>query len=165
MNAGEILTLLFFAMTAIVGLLALLVFLAAVMPRVTARSKMAIIESPRRAFFVGLANYIFVGGISLLLLNAGDILAVLGAVFFAALFTVTMLGLAGVALHTGERLAELRRMELSPFKQMVWGTLTVELAMVMFPVFGWVVVAPAVMMTAFGAAVVAWRNRKMDIGE
>lgn len=164
MTVNEILTLMLFAITAIFGLLALLLFLAAVMPRATARSKAALVTSPRRTFFVGLANYIFVGGISLLLLNAGEFLAVLGALIFAALVSVTMFGLAGLALLTGERLAELRRVEMSPFKQMVWGTLTLEVAMVSFPVFGWIVVAPAVLMTSFGAAVLAWRNRKIEIG-
>lgn len=163
MSANDIFTLLMFAVTAIFGVLALMLFLAAVMPRATARSKAALVAGPRRAFFVGLANYIFVGGIALLLLNAGDVLAVLGALIFLAVVSITMFGLAGLALLTGERLAELRRMELSPFKQMVWGTLTLELAMVSLPVFGWVVVAPATMMTSFGAAVLAWRNRKMDV--
>lgn len=165
MTINQILTLMIFAITAIVGLLALLLFLAAVMPRATARSKAALVNAPRRTFFIGLANYIFVGGISLLLLNAGDVLAVLGALIFAALVSVTMFGLAGLVLLTGERLAELRRVEMSPFKQMVWGTLTVEIAMVGFPVFGWIVVAPTVLMTAFGAAVLAWRHRKTSMPE
>ncbi len=164
MNTGEFFALTIIVTIAAIGLLALLIFLAAVMPRATARSKAALIATPRRTFFVGLANYIFLGGIALLLLNAGDVLALLGALLLAGLFSITVFGLAGLALLTGERLAELRRMEFSPFKQMIWGALTLEIATMGLPFFGWFVLAPIVLMTAFGAAVIAWRNRKLEIG-
>ncbi len=164
MNAGEILALIFVTTIAAVGLAALMLLQAALLPRITARSKLALTASPRRSFFIGLANYIFLGGIALLLLNVGDVPGLLGLLILAAIAAVTVLGLAGLALHTGERLAELRRVELSPFKQMVWGALTLELATLGVPVLGWFIVAPIALMFSFGAAVVAWRNRKSEDG-
>lgn len=163
MNVGQVFGLIFVTLMAAAGLAALLVTLAALMPRATSRSKHALLQSPRRAFFVGLANYIFLGGIALVLLNAGDVPALLGLLLLGALLAVTAPGLAGLARLTGERLADMRRADWSPFKQMLWGAVTLEIAAVGLPFFGWFVVAPALLATAFGAAVVAWRSRKSEI--
>ncbi len=163
MNAGEIFVLILAILISAAGLTALLMVLAALLPRVTARSKMALVESARRAFFIGLANYVFIGGIALLLANIGDVLAVVALILLAFLTVVTALGLAGLALHTGERLAELRRVELSPFRQLLWGAGAIELATLAVPFAGWFLLAPAALMVSFGAAVLAWRNRKMEI--
>jgi hypothetical protein len=41
----------------------------------------------------------------------------------------------------------------------VWGTVTVTLAGLL-PFIGWFLLAPVLLMVSFGAAVLAWRNRK-----
>ena len=50
-------------------LLALIVMLVSLLPQATAQSRAALQRQPWRAFFIGLANYLFLGGISLVLLS------------------------------------------------------------------------------------------------
>lgn len=141
-----------------VCLMAALVALAALLPNLSRRSQAALSKRPWRAFFIGLANYIFLGAISLVLFNLNiDLLGLLGLLILTFLFGVTLLGLPGLAWLTGGRLAQLRQQEMSAFKQLVWGTITLELA-ALLPVLGWFLLTPILLMTAFGAAVLAWRH-------
>ncbi|HEX9925894.1 MAG TPA: hypothetical protein VGD99_24775 [Anaerolineae bacterium] len=139
---------------------ALLAVLAALLPAAGRRSQAALLRSPWRAFFIGLANYLFLGGISLILLNTEvRPLALVGVIIAAALISITLIGLTGLVTLTGERLAALRSRETSPFSHLVWGTVTVTLAGLL-PFIGWFLLAPVLLMVSFGAAVLAWRNRK-----
>jgi hypothetical protein len=64
---------------------ALLAVLAALLPAAGRRSQAALLRSPWRAFFIGLANYLFLGGISLILLNTEvRPLALVGVIIAAA---------------------------------------------------------------------------------
>jgi hypothetical protein len=139
-------------------LIAGMVMLAALLPGISQRSQAALLRSPWRAFFIGLANYLFLGAIVLVLVNAGnDLLGLLGLIGLLFLAAVTFLGLPSLARLTGERLAHLRQQEMSPWQHLVWGTVVLELA-ALLPVLGWVVLAPIIMMLSFGAAVLAWRG-------
>jgi len=153
------------ASVSMLGLIALMLMLMALFPAVTARAKNALVLSPKRAFFIGLANYVFVGGIALVLLNAGDILAVFGVAIFSLLAIISALGLAGLVSLLGERLSAMRAEPLSALKQGAWASAILGIATLALPFVGWFLILPGVLITAFGAAVLAWRNRKLDVSE
>ncbi len=139
---------------------ALVVVLAALLPQASQRSKMAIVRSPWRAFFIGLANYLFLGGISLVLFSAKiEALGLVGVLIIAFLAGVTTIGLTGLAALTGDKLSVLRDQPMSPLKRLIWGAIALELAS-LFPLVGWFLLAPALQMVSFGAAALAWWNRK-----
>jgi hypothetical protein len=140
--------------------MALILLLAAFLPRVMARSQQALLSSPWRAFFIGLANYLFLGGIALVLLNI-EPLAWLGVLITAALSGLTLLGLTGSVSLLGERLAVLQSGDVSPLKRLIWGAITLELACLL-PFIGWFLLAPILFMLSFGAAILAWRNRRQS---
>ncbi len=163
-QAGEQLLngLLLFLLALVSGifLTALIVALAALLPQVNERSSAAAQRSPWRAFFIGVANYLFLGGIALVLLDTGEgLFTLISLILLSFLTIVTVIGLSGLATLLGKRLAKLRNAEMSPFKQIVWATLTLELASLL-PLVGWFLFAPIALMLSFGAAVLAWRNRK-----
>ena len=139
---------------------ALILLLAAFLPRVMARSQQALLASPWRAFFIGLANYLFLGGIALVLLNI-EPLAWLGVLISAALSGITLLGLTGSVSLLGERLAGLQSGDVSSLKRLIWGAITLELTCLL-PFIGWFLLAPVLLMLSFGAAILAWRNRRQS---
>jgi hypothetical protein len=141
-------------------LVAFVIVLATLLPQASQRSKTALLQTPWRAFFIGLANYLFLGGISLALFSTKiEFLGLVGVVILAFLATVTMIGLSGLVLIVGERLASLHNQEMSPLRQLVWGIIVLELAG-LFPFVGWFLLTPVLLMISFGAGVLAWRNRK-----
>ncbi len=144
----------------IASLATLLLVLTGLLPHISRGSRAALTRSPRRAFLIGLVNYLFLGGISLVLTEIGegltDVIALLLLLFLAA---VTALGLTGTVALLGQRLSELGSRTASPAKQLLWGTLAFVLAGV-FPVLGWFLLAPTLLLLSFGSAVLAWRNRK-----
>ena len=139
---------------------ALILLLAAFLPKVMARSQQALLASPWRAFFIGLANYLFLGGIALVLLNI-ERLAWLGLIITASLSGLSLLGLTGLVSLLGERLAGLHGGEVSALKRLAWGAVTLELACLL-PFVGWFLLAPVLLMLSFGAAILAWRNRRQS---
>ncbi len=145
---------------------ALVAVLAALLPKASQHSKIAIVRSPWRAFFIGLANYLFLGGISLVLFSTNiRALGLVGALIIAFLAGVTTIGLTGLAALTGDKLSVLRDQPMSPLKRLVWGAIALELAS-LCPLVGWFLLAPALQMISFGAAVLAWWNRKPEkLGE
>lgn len=150
------------ALILLIGLtfVALIVLLGLLLPGAGERSKAALRQTPWRAFGVGLANYIFLGGIGLLLLSTERPgLSLLGLLIGAFLSGVTAVGLLGLAHLAGERLAALSRRELSPLWQ-VAGASAVMLLAGLFPLVGWFLLTPILLMTAYGAALLAWRSRR-----
>jgi hypothetical protein len=152
------LTLLTVVLVAGICLVALQAILVALLPNIGQRSQAALVRSPWRAFFIGLANYLFLGAISLLLFNLKiEALGLVGLVIIGFLGVVTLLGLSGLVMLTGERLARLREREMSPWQRLVWGTIALELASFL-PFVGWLLLTPVLLCIAFGAAVLAWRG-------
>ena len=157
LNGVALLVALFIIAVCIVGFMIVLISL---LPRVSQRSQLAMRESPWRAFFIGLANYFFLGGISLLLLSTEiPPLAFIGLVLFALLTAVTVIGLAGLILLIGDRLQSLSGREMSNLARLIWATIALELA-IFLPFVGWFLLAPVLSMLSFGAAVLAWWHRK-----
>ncbi len=143
------------------SLAALLLVLTGLLPSISRGSQMALVRFPRRAFLIGLVNYLFLGGISLALTQIGEGLTDVIALFLLLLLAaVTVLGLTGTVGFLGQRLSELGSRPASPVRQLVWGTLALVLAGV-FPVLGWFLLAPTLLLLSFGSAVLAWRNRKL----
>ncbi len=134
--------------------------LTALLPQVSDRSKAALLRSPWRAFFIGLANYLFLGGISLVLFDTGvDFLGLIGLILVTFLTVVSALGLTGLAKLTGERLAGLHNQEMTSLKEVVWGAAALSLA-TLLPVVGWFLLAPVLLMVSFGAAGLGWRRNR-----
>ena len=143
----------------ILCLTAFIVALSALLPQVSRRSQTALERTPWRAFFIGLANYLFLGGIALVLFSVEvEILGLFGLLITTFLIVVTFLGLPGFARLTGERLTALHDDELSALRQLLWGALTIELA-ALLPFLGWFVLTPVLMMISFGGVVLGWRSR------
>ena len=141
-------------------LLALIALLAALLPNVANRSQAALQHSPWRAFFIGLVNYLFLGGISLLLFSTEvEILGLLGLIILVFLISLTAIGLPGLAMLVGQQLSQLNHSQASPLKALLGGAITLEIA-AMLPIVGWFILNPILLMLAFGTTVLAWRNRK-----
>ena len=156
LNGAAFLIVLVIVAICIVGFMVVLVSL---LPRVCQRSETAMRQWPWRAFFIGLANYLFLGGISLLLLSTEiPPLAFIGLVLVSILVAVTVIGLAGLVIFIGERLTTLSGRDLSTLAQLIWATVALELA-TFLPFVGWFLLAPVLSMIAFGAAVLGWWNR------
>lgn len=144
-----------------VTLAAFIALLAALLPGPVNRSQSTLLRSPWRAFWLGLVNYLFLGGISLALLSTEiEILVLAGLLLATFLTVVTGFGLAGLARLTGERLSGLRHAATSPLQELMCGTVVLELA-ALLPFLGWFVLTPVLLMLSFGAAVLGWRSRKV----
>lgn len=151
----------------LLGLAALGVTLGAVLlasvsllPGLTQRSRQALQQTPWRAFFVGLANYLFLGLLAIILIRTEvEILALAGILISSILALVTMIGLGGLVQLLAQRLATLRQEPTSPTRQLLWSILVLELAG-LFPIFGWFVLTPIWLLLGFGAALLGWRRRK-----
>ena len=162
LNGVALLVALFIIAVCIVGFMIVLITL---LPRVSERSEIAMRQSPWRAFFIGLANYLFLGGISLLLLSTEiPPLAFIGLVLSAVLAVVTVIGLAGLIRLIGDRLRILSGRDMSELARLIWATIALELAMLL-PFIGWFLLAPVLSMISFGAAVLGWWHRKRLDGE
>ena len=146
-------------------LAALTVLLSALLPQAGERAQAALLRSPRRAFFIGLANYLLLGAVSLLLLST-DIppLGLIALVIVGAVLVITFLGLVGLTRLLGERLSMLAGREMPGLKQLLWGAVCLELA-ALLPVVGWFLLTPILLMLSFGAAVLGWRNRPLENAE
>ncbi|GEM_PF-607565 len=143
------------------SLAALLLVLTSLLPDLSRGSQAALTRFPRRAFLIGLVNYLFLGGISLALFQLeGEITDVIGLLLLLILAGVTLLGLTGTVALLGERLAGLSSGTVSPAQQLIRGALAFVLAG-LFPVLGWFVLTPVLLLLSFGSAVLVWRNRDL----
>jgi hypothetical protein len=157
LNGVAVLVALFIIAVCIVGFIVVLITL---LPRVSERSEIAMRQSPWRAFFIGLANYLFLGGISLLLLSTEiPPLAFSGLVLSAVLVVVTVIGMTGLIRLIGDRLRILSGRDMSDLARLIWAAIVLELA-IFLPFIGWFLLAPALSMISFGAAVLGWWHRK-----
>lgn len=139
-------------------LIALMLVVAALWPNLTQRAKQSLERSPGKAFLVGLVNYLFLGAISLVLLNLGPV-AALGLLLGAVLLVGTTLGLPGAAALVGARLHRLRQSEATPWGEIVTGGVALDLA-VLVPIVGWFLLLPGLFLWSFGAAALALVTRE-----
>ncbi len=141
-----------------VGLIALLLTVAALWPGFTQRARLGLEDAPGKTFLIGLVNYLFVGTIALVLLNLGP-LAVVGLALGGVLLLGTVLGLPAVAALVGGRLYRLRRREATPWDEIVAGGTALFLSSLL-PVAGWVFVLPALALWSFGTAAMTIAARR-----
>ena len=140
--------------------IAFLLTLIALLPQVQERNQIMLTRTPWRAFFIGLVNYIFLGGMSAVAFDSGlEILGLLGLIILIFLISVTALGLTGLVTLVGHRLNALRQSPTSELKAIIWGSITLILAGLL-PFIGWFILTPILLMVSFGAGILGWLNRK-----
>lgn len=131
-------------------------------PETVARAGARITATPFRSFFLGVGG-VLVTAIPVAILNAMpfglakflSVLLVFGA------FGVATLGAASLAVHLGDRLRDQAAPSLTRAGAVVRGSVVLELAAV-FPLVGWFLVIPGVLLMGFGAglfALLRWMPR------
>jgi protein-S-isoprenylcysteine O-methyltransferase Ste14 len=79
------------------------------------------------------------------------------------LIAIVVIGATGVVRFLGERLTAHPTDQATPMRQIVVGTLAGVFGS-LFPVVGWGLVLPGLLMTSAGAAILAWvRYRRLDL--
>jgi hypothetical protein len=151
---------------------ALMAVVSVVMPKTAARGKIVVSRWPLQAFFAGLIAYAAGGALAWIFLTRGYIPRLLrveivpgmlaaGLGLVTLLLAVTVAGAAGVVRFFGERLTAHADVPATPLRQIVVGTLAGVFGS-LFPVVGWALVLPGLLLTSAGAAIVAWaRHRQL----
>jgi hypothetical protein len=154
-----------------VGLLAVV---SVVMPKTAARSKAVVSRWPVQAFVTGLLMFAIGGTLSYYFLTHGYIPRLLrveivpgmlgtGLGLVTLLLSLTVIGATGVVRFLGERLTAHPSVQATPLRQIVVGSLAGVFGS-WFPVVGWALVLPGLLMTSAGAAIVAWvRYRQLKL--
>lgn len=139
------------------GLAALAVLCNTMFPDFVRRARDLAAQRTRRAFWIGLINFLFFGLIALGLLTArAAAVRPLGVIVATIVLTFLVVGAAVVALWVGERL---RPNDSSVTRQVLAGIVTIELAE-MFPLVGWIVVPLLSISIGLGAVILALFQRK-----
>jgi hypothetical protein len=153
---------------------ALMSVASVVMPKTAARSKAVVSRWPFQAFAVGLLTLGIGGTLASFFLTRGYVPRLLrveivpgmlaaGLALLTALLALTVAGATGVVRLLGERLTAHPTIPATPLRQIVVGSLAGVLGS-WFPVVGWVLVLPGLLMTSAGAAIVAWvRYRQLKL--
>ena len=150
--------------------IALMTFLTAVFRETSERAKSAVQNAPLWTFLIGLAGYAIPGVLAALLLSEAFVVRLLetktvtiflaAAVIVAALpLLLSLLGAPGVFSYVGDRLAQLRGGEMNEIKRTAAGT-TMSVFAALFPVVGWFVVTPCLLVLSFGAGARGIFSRK-----
>ncbi len=145
----------------------LMVLIASVLRGVTERSRRSLEEAPLQAFLAGVAGYALLTTLAWYLLSGAFIRRILeteivpswlaaGIAVVTVLVVVSLLGAAGTVTFLGDRLARLNGTPMSGLRRTVVATVVAVLAG-WFPVVGWFVVTPLLLVVSFGAVVTgAW---------
>lgn len=114
-------------------------------------------QRPGRCLSTGLLLLLVLGGLGTFLLNAVPPVRELGSLFLLLLASVSALGLGGLAHLLGR---QIRTWEpsLSPYGGLVRAAAIIVLAC-LFPVLGWFLVAPLMLMAGLGAGAFALTRR------
>jgi hypothetical protein len=152
---------------------ALIAVASVVMPRTAARAKAAVSRWPIQTFLAGLVTFAAGGSLAYYFLARGYIPRLLrveivpgmlgaGLALVLLLLTVTVIGATGVVRFLGERLTGHPNPPATPLRQIVVGSLAGVFGS-WFPIVGWVLVLPGLLLTSCGAALVGWlRYRQLD---
>lgn len=161
--AGKIIFAIVLLVFVLLCFIALMTLLAAVFRDANERSKSALVWSPWRTCLIGLAGYALLGGLATWLYTEAFIVRLLeteivpgllvpAVVLSAVPLLLSLLGAPGMFSYIGDRLAELHGGEMNGLKRTAMGTL-VSIFAALFPVVGWFVVAPVLLVGSFGAGV------------
>jgi len=124
-------------------------------PGAVGRATLRVSATPARSFFFGGAA-VALTAILVALMNALPlgITKLIGTLMAFAAFGIATLGAAAIAAEMGERLREQGMPSLSAAAAFVRGALALELSAA-FPIVGWFLVIPGVLLTGYGAGLFA----------
>lgn len=124
-------------------------------PEAVGRSRLRVVSTPYRCFLLG-AGSVLVLAIPVTILNAMPLgLAKLAAALLVfGAFGLATLGASAVAVELGDRIRQHAAPSLSGIGAVVRGAVVLELAAV-FPMVGWFLIIPGVLLMGFGAGVFA----------
>jgi hypothetical protein len=124
-------------------------------PDIVGRARLRAAGTPWRSFFLGVGA-VLLTTIPVLVLNAMPVgIAKLAAILIVfGAFGVATLGAAAVAAEMGDRLRAHAPSSMSSAGAFVRGAVALELAAI-FPIVGWFLVIPGVLLLGFGAGVSA----------
>ncbi len=145
----------------LVSLPTLFVVYEALRPRLLSRSRAHLARAPRRAFLIGLVNWVFFFGLAALLgsTNAG-ILALIAVLLLLGLLFLAVAGFATLAGVVGTRVLALWERPASSGGQVFAGGLALE-ALLFVPVVGWLMLI-VTGLTSCGAVIMALWQRGSD---
>ena len=149
----------------LVFFVALMTLLAAVLRGQTERCRAVLAETPYRALLIGVVGYGALGGLAWYLFSFAFIRRLLeteivpsmlaGGIGVAAILAaLTLAGAPGTFSAVGDRLERLHGRPMSGLARTALGTLVAVLAG-LFPILGWCLVMPLLLLASLGSAVVA----------
>lgn len=163
--AGKIVFTIVLFVFVLVCFVALITFMAAVLRGMKDRSKVAIARAPFRTALIGLTGYIVFGLLagwfySLAFIRRlleteiipGLLAAAIGVTVLPLL--LSLLGAPGMFSYIGDRIAELHGGDMSGLRRTVLGTF-VSVFAASFPIIGWFVVLPVLLVLSLGAGTLA----------
>ncbi len=165
--------LLFVVVALLIGLACfagLLALVAAVAPRSTERCRAVLSRWPWATLLSGLVVVGAGGSLAGYLLSLGYVPRLLGVeidpvplaaglALVTALMAIAACGAAGVAAFLGGRLLAPAQEEAAPLRRILVGSLVMVLSS-WFPVVGWAIVMPGMILMSCGAPPVAWWRRR-----
>lgn len=154
----------------VVCVLGLMAVACAVMPQTAARCRAAVTRFPIQSLLAGLGIYAVFGSPAWLLLSHGYVPRLLrveivpgmlgaGLALVCALLALTVAGATGTVRALGGRLAARGDGQVSLLREVVVGTLAAVLGS-LFPIIGWGIVMPGLMLASAGAPLVGWLRRR-----
>ncbi len=157
-----------FAILAALGIVfpGLMLAWSLLMPGVVERARERVARTPWKSFLLGTIVLFFTGMPALLLTRAAGPLQFIGFVSVFVLMTIASFGAAGVAALMGERLRG-QGINATTSGGLLRGAVALEFA-VMFPLIGWFILFPFVVILSFGAACFAllrWTPRESHIAD
>lgn len=150
----EILSLTFVLIMSAVPLTALLALLPYLLPNRTTRAQHVWHGRSRRAFWLGLANFIFFGLLAAMFAQGGDFGGLLSLLILLTLAAFAFIGLGGLV-----RLLQNRIFAQETFATALKTAVLLTLAL-LTPLIGWFVLAPILLITGLGTALLGWRQPK-----
>ena len=122
-------------------------------------AKTVVTEKPWRCLGTGALLTLTIGLIGLGLIGQAPnpVLKLIGWVLVLGLFGVSSLGLAGISLNAADRL-KVMSPDMTPYAAFTRGAGFLIMGCI-FPIVGWLAVAPLLWLTAMGAGVKALRTR------
>ena len=154
---GEIIGLILLTISSIVTLVAMLVLLPALIPNKVSQAQIVLQQSPGRSFVIGLVNFIFFFVIAAVLFQGGDFASLLALIILLALFGLAAIGLAGVVLIVQARIYE--DGSIKEIRQTMKSATLLTLAG-LFPLIGWFVLTPIVLLCCLGAVIMVLVRRQ-----
>jgi hypothetical protein len=127
-------------------------------PGAVDRAKVRVGATPVRSFFLGVGAAVLIA-LAAAVFNAIPLglTKLAGVLLVFAALAVATLGAAAIAAEMGERLQDRGMTNLTPAAAFVRGAVALELGAA-FPLVGWFLVIPGVLLTGFGAGVFALLN-------